>query len=83
MVRDTPGHPWGPGATSTATWTGARLADVLQAAGVDADAAHVAFEAPDIAAVAQKAIASVLVMVLLLERNSVGRQGLLRIQAPN
>ena len=33
-VRRVPGEdPWGPGATSTATWTGARLADVLRSAG--------------------------------------------------
>lgn len=48
-VRDIAGHPWGPGATSTATWTGVRLADVLEAAGVSAGARHVCFEAPDIA----------------------------------
>ena len=42
--------PWGAGATSTAEWRGARLADVLQNAGVHADEdLHVAFEAPDIA----------------------------------
>src|ERR1700730_2604609 len=35
-VRDIPGElPWGPGATSTARWTGARLCDVLAAAGAD------------------------------------------------
>lgn len=48
-VRDIPGHPWGAGATSTATWTGVSLADVLDAAGVGGDARHVAFEAPDVA----------------------------------
>jgi sulfite oxidase len=48
-VRDIPGHAWGPGATSTATWTGARLTDVLHAAGFAAGARHVAFEAPDVA----------------------------------
>jgi sulfite oxidase len=48
-VREIPGHPWGPGATSTATWTGARLGDVLRAAGVACEAGHVAFDAPDIA----------------------------------
>lgn len=42
--------PWGAGATSTAEWRGARLADVLQSAGVDLNNdLHVAFEAPDIA----------------------------------
>ena len=47
-VRDIPGeHPWGQTATSTAEWTGVRLADVLAAAGVDAAARHVCFDAPD------------------------------------
>ena len=42
--------PWGAGATSTAEWRGARLADVLHSAGVRAgDGLHVAFEGPDIA----------------------------------
>jgi sulfite oxidase len=50
QVRDIPGqHPWGPGATSTARWAGARLADVLQAAGLRSEATDIAFEAPDIA----------------------------------
>ena len=41
--------PWGPGATSTAEWRGARLADVLAAAGVHRDDdLHVAFAAPDV-----------------------------------
>lgn len=49
-VRDIPGeHPWGPGATSTAEWTGVALADVLDAGGVAAEARHVAFAAPDMA----------------------------------
>lgn len=39
---------WGPGATSTAVWTGVRLADVLHAAGADPGAGHVCFEAPDV-----------------------------------
>jgi sulfite oxidase len=48
-VRDIPGEaPWGPGATGNARWTGVRLADVLAAAVVAADAEHVAFAAPDI-----------------------------------
>ncbi len=48
-VRDIPGeHPWGPGATSTAEWTGVALADVLAAAGMGSDAQHVAFAAPDV-----------------------------------
>jgi sulfite oxidase len=41
-VRDIPGEtPWGPGATGTATWRGVALADVLAAAGLRDDAAHV------------------------------------------
>ncbi|GAA4929632.1 sulfite dehydrogenase (cytochrome) subunit SorA apoprotein [Actinomycetospora succinea] len=49
-VRDIPGqHPWGDGATSTARWVGARLADVLAAAGLRHDASNIAFAAPDIA----------------------------------
>ena len=52
-VRDIPGeHPWGPGTTSTASWGGVRLADVLAAAGLDPAAGHVAFEAPDVSQVA-------------------------------
>lgn len=48
-VRDVPGQePWGPGAVGNARWTGARLADVLAAAGVGDGAAHVEFQAPDI-----------------------------------
>lgn len=50
-IRDIPGEdPWRDCATSTAEWTGTRLADVLAAAGIDGnDAAelHVAFAAPD------------------------------------
>lgn len=41
--------PWGPGATSTATWTGVRLADVLATVGMGDGAAHVEFRAPDVA----------------------------------
>ncbi|WP_175609280.1 sulfite oxidase [Streptacidiphilus griseoplanus] len=49
-VRPLPGeHLWGPGAVSTARWTGVRLADILAAAGPRPDAAHVAFGAPDLA----------------------------------
>lgn len=49
-VRDIPGqHPWGAGATSTARWVGARLADVLAAAGLRPEATDVAFRAPDVA----------------------------------
>lgn len=52
-VRDIPGEaPWGPGATSTARWAGVRLADVLDAAGLRPDAAHIAFAAPDVSPVA-------------------------------
>jgi len=52
-VRDIPGEdPWGPGATSTAEWTGVSLAQVLQAAGVRPGAAHVAFAAPDVSQIA-------------------------------
>jgi len=50
QVRAIPGQaPWGPGATGTARWAGVRLADVLAAAGLRPEAAHVAFDAPDIA----------------------------------
>jgi len=51
-VRPIPGKdPWVRGAISTAEWRGARLADVLEAAGVpDDDGLHVAFGAPDVAA---------------------------------
>jgi sulfite oxidase len=50
-VRDIPGEaPWGPGATSTAEWTGVSLARVLAGAGVRPGAGHVAFGAPDVAA---------------------------------
>jgi sulfite oxidase len=50
-VRPIPGkEPWAHGAVSTAEWTGARLADVLEAAGVHTDEGlHVAFTAPDVA----------------------------------
>jgi sulfite oxidase len=54
-VRPIPGkEPWAHGAISTAEWRGARLADVLDAAGVRHDnesecALHVAFTAPDVA----------------------------------
>jgi sulfite oxidase len=47
--RDIPGEdPWGPGATSTARWSGAGLADVLAGAGLRPEAAHIAFAAPDV-----------------------------------
>jgi sulfite oxidase len=49
QVRDIPGEaPWGPGAISTAEWTGVSLAAVLGSAGVQRGAAHVAFTAPDV-----------------------------------
>ena len=52
-VRDIPGEdPWGPGATSTARWTGVSLADVLAAAGVQDGARDVAFDAPDVSQLA-------------------------------
>jgi len=48
-VRDIPGEaPWGPGAIGTAVWTGARLADVLAAAGIQENAEHVAFAGADV-----------------------------------
>jgi sulfite oxidase len=53
-VRDIPGEaPWGPGATSTAEWTGVSLAEVLRAARPREEAAHVTFDAPDISRVAK------------------------------
>lgn len=53
-VRDIPGEdPWGLTATSTATWTGVRLADVLAAAAPDASARHVCFDAPDVSQLAR------------------------------
>ena len=52
-VRDIPGEdPWRGGATSTARWTGALLADVLAAAGLREGAAHVEFAAPDVSELA-------------------------------
>jgi sulfite oxidase len=50
-VREIPGEsPWGPGATGTACWRGAALADVLAAAGPASGALHVGFEGADISA---------------------------------
>src|SRR4051794_19620284 len=47
-VRDIPGEaPWGPGATGTARWAGAALADVLAAARIDPAAAHVGLTGAD------------------------------------
>ncbi|WP_238435564.1 MULTISPECIES: sulfite oxidase [unclassified Frankia] len=52
-VRAIPGEdPWRDGATSTAEWTGVRLADVLAAAGPADAARHVAFEAVDVSPLA-------------------------------
>jgi sulfite oxidase len=48
-IRDIPGEaPWGAGATGTATWSGAALADVLALAGPRAASAHVGFEGADL-----------------------------------
>lgn len=48
-VRDIPGEaPWGPTATATARWTGVRLVDVLDEAGVDPAATDVAFLGADV-----------------------------------
>ncbi len=47
-VAPVSGDPWAPGAIGNAEWTGVRLADVLRAAGIDADdGRHVAFESHD------------------------------------
>ncbi len=49
-VRQVDGHDqWRGGAIATARWTGVRLADVLAAADVLDGAAHVWFDAPDLA----------------------------------
>jgi sulfite oxidase len=48
-VKDIPGEsPWGPGATGTARWRGAPLAEVLKLAGVRDGALHVGFEGADL-----------------------------------
>ena len=48
-VRDIPGEaPWGQTATSTAIWTGVRLADVLAEAGLADTVGHICFDAPDV-----------------------------------
>lgn len=49
-VKPTLGDPWAAGAIGTAEWTGARLADVLDAAGLDPDASNIAFESLDLVA---------------------------------
>jgi sulfite oxidase len=47
-VHEIPGEsPWGPGATGTARWRGASLADVLAEAGPTAGARHAGFEGAD------------------------------------
>jgi sulfite oxidase len=47
--RGIPGEvPWGPGTTSTACWGGVGLADVLAEAGLQAEAAHIAFTGSDV-----------------------------------
>jgi sulfite oxidase len=47
-VEDIPGEsPWGPGATGTARWRGALLADVLAQAEPRREARHVGFEGAD------------------------------------
>jgi sulfite oxidase len=52
-VRDIPGEdPWRGGATSTASWTGVLLGDVLAAARLRDTAAHVEFTAPDVSELA-------------------------------
>jgi sulfite oxidase len=52
-VRPIPGQVlWGPATISTAQWTGASLADVLAAAGLQPDAGHVAFTATDVSQLA-------------------------------
>jgi len=43
LVPAPEGIPWGAGAIGSAEWTGVRLRDVLRAAGIPADARHVAF----------------------------------------
>lgn len=49
--RDIPGQvPWGPGAVSTARWSGASLTDVLAEAGLRSEAAHIAFLGADMSA---------------------------------
>jgi len=53
QVQDIPGeHPWGRCAIGTAHWSGVLLADVLRAAGVQPEARHIAFEAPDVSQLA-------------------------------
>lgn len=54
QIRDVPDEAhWGPGAIATAHWRGARLCDVLAAAELREDAAHIAFTAPDVSTAAR------------------------------
>ena len=46
-VGKTTGDPWAAGAIGTADWTGVRLADVLEAAGLATGARHVGFHSRD------------------------------------
>ena len=47
-VRPVSGDPWAPGAIGNADWTGVSLAEVLHAAGAEAEATHhVAFDCAD------------------------------------
>jgi sulfite oxidase len=55
-IREIPGEaPWGPGATGTATWTGAALGDVLALAKPLPEAMHVGFEGADLCSQARPA----------------------------
>ncbi len=56
-VRPVSGDPWAPGAIGNAEWKGVSLAEVLHAAGADADAAcHVAFACADVCQVEEKQV---------------------------
>jgi DMSO/TMAO reductase YedYZ molybdopterin-dependent catalytic subunit len=47
FTPEVPGEPWGFGAVGNARWTGVRLADVLDAAGVQRGAVEVVFRGAD------------------------------------
>ena len=47
QVRPVLGDPWAPGAIGNVEWTGVALRDVLQEAGANPDAGHVAFASAD------------------------------------
>ena len=47
QVRPTTGDPWSAGAIGNAEWTGIRLADLLESAGADPAAAHIALDSAD------------------------------------